>query len=108
MSEDEDATVVSLEAAIAAVPGVARLYAAGDLVARAAAAIGDAFGRSGDGTPLVAVGADRIAIRLGVDPARPAAEVCRDAYAVARAWATQHGRVGATVEVTVAAIEGAG
>lgn len=98
-----DREASELEAAVSAVAGVSRLYPAGRAVARAAAAVGAVIGR--DTRPCIAIAADGISIRIGVTPARAAADVCRDAYAVARDWAEANGMPGVPVEVTVAAIE---
>jgi hypothetical protein len=95
MSDRDVRTGTTLAAAVAAVPGVSRLYPAGSLIGRVATA----------NTEDVVVGDDRIRIRIGVGADVGAAEVCRRVYEVARAWAREAGLGEAAIEVTAAGID---
>ncbi|MEV8214182.1 hypothetical protein [Leifsonia sp. NPDC077715] len=94
MSDGDVRTGTTLAAAVAAVPGVARLYPAASLIGRVAGAGED-----------VAIAGDRIRIRLGVTSDDAAAQVCRSVYEVARAWARDAGMPDAVIEVTAAGID---
>lgn len=93
MTDEHVGATTTLADAVARVPGVTRLYPAGTLIGRMA------------GADNVAVGADRIRIRIGVGADDSAAEVCRKVYSVARAWALSCGMTDAIIEITAAAIE---
>lgn len=94
MSDGDVQTGTTLAAAVAAVPGVTRLYPAASLIGRVAGAGED-----------VAISGERIRIRLGVAPEDAAAQVCRRVYEVARAWARDAGMSDAVIEVTAAGID---
>ena len=105
MNAESTSVAAALEVAVAAVPGVKRLYPASGLANRLATAVGSAItGAEPQGDGIVVSGS-RIAIRIGVDGEPAAAEVCRAVYAVAREWAAGAGLASPTIEVTVVGID---
>ncbi|MEN0083176.1 MAG: hypothetical protein AAGC66_00275 [Leifsonia sp.] len=93
MTEENMNAPASLAAAVSAVPGVTRVYPAGTLIDRMAA------------REDVAIGDDRIRIRIGVAAEVSAAEVCRRVYTVAREWAAGQQMLSTRIEVTAASID---
>jgi hypothetical protein len=104
MSASDAETATTLAGIVTAVPGVARLYPSGGVLGQVSAALTSAITGAAAGGDI-AVGDGRIAIRIGVGPERPAAEVCRDVYAAARSWAAAGGMPDAVIEVTAASVE---
>ncbi|UAJ78909.1 hypothetical protein IT072_17080 [Leifsonia sp. ZF2019] len=95
----------ALRAEIAAIPGVARLYPASNVVARVASAVGATVAGTEPGGGDIVLAEASIAIRIGVGADRAAAEVCRAVYATARDWAAASGMHEPSIRVTVAGIE---
>ncbi|MBN9630440.1 MAG: hypothetical protein J0I18_07515 [Actinobacteria bacterium] len=106
MTPTDPASVAALAAEVIAVSGVSRLYPAGTLASRVGSALSAVTGASTPGD-RIAVGDDRVAIRIGVDSGFATAVVCRDVYAVSRAWADRAGLPDAAIEVTAASIDDA-
>ena len=103
MSATHEAPAADLADLVGRVPGVTRLYPAASLAGQVSAVVASAI--SGAPADQIAVAPGRIAIRIGVGTGRPAAAVCRDVYAAARAWSQATGIPDAVIEVTAASIE---
>ena len=104
MSEETRTAEAVLEAEIASVPGVVRLYPASNIVARVASAVGATLTRTEPAGSDIDLADAGIVIRIGVGAERPAAEVCRAVYATAREWAAASGLSDRPIRVTVAGI----